>query len=146
MKKETVYKLIIVLLVLINGVTLFFALNRKKHQDMRTELVNILQLEGEPKAKVLDLQKSHFKIKDQLILKNRVKYDSLFGLLKNESIDTIISNRLLDELSQNHANIEKMTYQHFMDVAKQCNNEQKERLIETVFRAFDKNMPPPKHD
>jgi hypothetical protein len=39
-----------------------------------------------------------------------------------------------------------MTYQHFMDVAKQCNNEQKERLIETVFRAFDKNMPPPKHD
>jgi uncharacterized protein YqfB (UPF0267 family) len=113
---------------------------------MRTELVNILQLEGEPKNKVLDLQKSHFKIKDQLILKNRVKYDSLFGLLKNESIDTIISNRLLDELSQNHANIEKMTYQHFMDVAKQCNNEQKERLIETVFRAFDKNMPPPKHD
>ena len=146
MKKETVYKLIIVLLVLINGVTLFFTLNRKKHHDMRTELVNILQLEGEPKNKVLDLQKSHFKIKDQLILKNRVKYDSLFGLLKNELVDTLISNRLLDELSQNHANIEKMTYQHFMDVAKQCNNEQKERLIETVFRAFDKNMPPPKHD
>ncbi len=146
MKKETVYILIIVLLVLINGVTLFFTLNRKKHQDMRTELVNILQLEGEPKNKVLDLQKSHFKIKDQLILKNRVKYDSLFGLLKNELVDTLISNRLLDELSQNHANIEKMTYQHFMDVAKQCNNEQKERLIETVIRAFDKNMPPPKHD
>ncbi len=143
MKKESVYKLIIVLLILVNGVTLFFSLSRKRHHDMRSELVNILQLDGEQKDKVLDLQKSHFKIKDELMLKNRVKYDSLFGLLRNESVDTKVSNRLLDELSINHANIERITYQHFIDVAKQCNHEQKARLVETVFRAFDKNMSPP---
>ena len=146
MKKETVYKLVIALLILINGITLFFLLNRKRHHDMRSELVNILQMEGEQKEKVLDLQKSHFKIKDHLIIINRAKYDSLFVLLKNESVDTKVSTRLLDELSQNHAKIEKMTFEHFVEVAKQCNNEQKERLIETVFRAFDKNMPPPVND
>jgi hypothetical protein len=143
MKKEIVYKLIIALLIVINGITLFFTLSRKRHQDMRSELVNILQLEDEQKEKVLELQKRHFKIKDELILKNRSKYDSLFGLLKNETVDIRLSNRLLDELSLNHANIERITFQHFIDVAKQCNNEQKERLVETVFRAFDKNMPPP---
>ena len=146
MKRETVFKLIIALLILVNGVTLFFTFGRKKHLDMRTELVSILKLEGEEKEAVLALQKEHFEIKDQLMKANYYKYDSLFSLLKTNVMDTLKSNRLLQEIAQNHSKIEKMTFQHFTDVAKHCNKEQKALLYEAVFRVFDKNIPPHKHD
>lgn len=146
MKKDFIYKLLIVFLLLINGVTLYFIFSKRDHRDMRFELVDKLQLKGKQKEKVLDLQKKHFQIKDQLIDKNHRLTDSLFNMLKNESVDTAMSNNILKALSENHEFIEKMTFQHFIDISKICNTEQKQELIDAITHAFKKNLPPPKHD
>jgi len=146
MKKDKIYKILVVFLILINGVTLYFTFSKRNHRDLRFELVDKLQLDDKQKEKVLDLQKKHFQIKDQLMDKNHRLTDSLFNMLKNESVDTVMSNNILKALSENHEFIEKMTFQHFADVAKICNTEQKQKLIDAITHAFKKNLPPPKHD
>lgn len=146
MKKDTIYKLLIVFLVLINGVTLYITFTKRGHRDMRFELVDQLQMNGQQKEAVLDLQRKHFKIKDQLMDQNRRLNDSLFNLLKKASVDTVISNSILNQLSERHEYIEKMTFQHFVDVAKICNTEQKQKLVDAIKHTFHKNLPPPKHD
>jgi hypothetical protein len=146
MKKDTIYKLLIVFLVLINGVTLYITFTKRGHRDMRFELVDQLQMNGQQKEAVLDLQRKHFKIKDQLMDQNRRLNDSLFNLLKKASVDTVISNSILNQLSERHEYIEKMTFQHFVDVAKICNTAQKQKLVDAITHTFHKNLPPPKHD
>lgn len=146
MKKDTIYKLLIVFLVLINGVTLYITFTKRGHRDMRFELVDQLQMNGQQKEAVLDLQRKHFKIKDQLMDQNRRLNDSLFNMLKMTSVDTVISNSILNQLSERHKYIEKMTFQHFVDVAKICNTEQKQKLVDAIKHTFHKNLPPPKHD
>ncbi len=146
MKKDTIYKLLIVFLVLINGVTLYITFTKRGHRDMRFELVDQLQMEGHQKEAVLDLQRKHFEIKDQLMDQNRRLKDSLFNILKMTTVDTAISNAILKQLAERHEYIEKMTFEHFVDVAKICNTEQKQKLVDAITHTFHKNLPPPKHD
>lgn len=146
MKKDTIYKLLIVFLVLINGVTLYITFTKRGHRDMRFELVDQLQMEGHQKEAVLDLQRKHFEIKDQLMDQNRRLKDSLFNILKMTTVDTAISNAILKQLAERHEYIEKMTFEHFVNVAKICNTEQKQKLVDAITHTFHKNLPPPKHD
>jgi hypothetical protein len=146
MKKETIYKTLIVFLVLVNGVTLYLTFSKRGHRDLRYELVEQLKMEGQQKKDVLELQKNHFKIKDQLMDKKRHVSDSLFMLLKMEIVDTVISNSLLNELAEHQKYIEKMTFQHFIDVAKVCDTHQKQKLVDALKHAFHKNLSIPNHD
>ena len=146
MKKESIYKLLIVILVIVNGVTLYMTFDKRNHHNMRFELVDKLELQDKQKEAVLDLQKKHFRTKDQLMDKHRILNDSLFNMLKTDTVDSVLSNNLLEKLSKNHEIIEKITFQHFVDVSQYCNAEQKQKLVEIVNHAFQKNTPTPKHD
>ena len=107
MKTSRFYKLIIVVLILINLTTLFFLWKgprRPKHPE-RNELVEMLDLSGNTKTKILELQDEHFKKKDFLIKRSIDLHESLFQSFNDKSKDILEIKVLIDEIVEKVAEL-----------------------------------------
>ncbi len=145
MKTTRFYKLIIVVLILINLTTLFFLWKghkRPKHPE-RNELVELLDLSGNAKIKILALQDDHFKKKDALINRSRNLHESLFQSFNDESKDSTEIKMLIDKIVENQRETEQMTFDYFKVVNSLCTPDQQKRLQELIHDVLKRAGGPP---
>ena len=145
MKGTRLYKLVIVLLLLINtSLLVFMWMSRPPHPPHpgdRPNLANELGITGEDKKKVDILEKEHHKDKKALMRKSAELHEALFDLVgSDQSPDS-----LYKAIDENQAEIERMTFEFFDEVGGYCNDEQLEELRRVIDHALMRigHKPPP---
>ncbi|MDG1331086.1 MAG: hypothetical protein P8P74_02070 [Crocinitomicaceae bacterium] len=134
MKRTKLYKLIIAALVIINvGMLVFFLAGGPPNSPPDPgDLSKELGLEGKKRSAITLLEVTHHTDKRALMRKDRELHETLFSKL---GTDEDVSN-LQEEIEVNHAEIERMTYEFFNEVAKECNAEQKKQLKGMIYHTF----------
>jgi periplasmic protein CpxP/Spy len=151
MKTLKFYKILVIVLVLLNATTLFFlwrAPHHPPHHGPRKSLVEIIDLEGEAASKIKKLEDVHFRDKDALISESRQLHEKLFRSFNDEDKDSSDIHQLIDRIVENQRETEQMTFDYFKEVDALCNEEQKVKLQEVIHHALGRMgmpPPPPKH-
>lgn len=142
MPRTKLYKIIIAALVIINGAMLvFFLTGRPGHQPPKAgDLIAEIGIDGSDAAKVLALEKEHHRKKRALMQIDHALHENLFSKLGTDSDVSDIQH----EIEVNHAEIEKMTYAFFSEVAQYCDVDQQKKLKEIIHRAFQQMRKGPK--
>jgi len=149
MKTNRFYKIIISVLILINIGTLFFFWKGHKgpQRPDRNQLVEMLDLSGSAKTKILELQDDHFEKKGALIKRSRNLHESLFQSFNDESKDSTEIKKLIDKIVENQRETEQMTFDYFKVVNALCTPDQQKKLqdlIHNVLRQAGGPQHPPK--
>lgn len=145
MKGTRFYKLLIIVLVILNiGTLAYFQLSKPPHPPHPPKpghgiLALELNLKGDSKSKVDALEKQHHKDKKVLIHRDHDLHRKLFN--KIGSVEP--TQDLLDQIDKNKSEIESMTFTFFDDVAEYCNEKQKKVLIEFVQKRLNRIRPGP---
>lgn len=143
MKGEKFYKIVIVLLVVINISSLAFMwFGRPPHPPPppgEKHLSEMIGLTGDAATKVDAIEEEHHKAKHELVDKDMELHKKMYELIGSDED----SKTVLSEINANKEEIEKMTFDFFDEVAEHCNADQKEKLREFVHTAFDQLRPPP---
>lgn len=153
MEKTRFYKLVILLLVLVNLTTLYVYRNgcspEEQHRHHgpppRKSLVTVLSLTGTTKQRVQALEKDHFRVKDSLIGVSRRLHEELFVSFKDPSKDSTSIQKLIDHIVENQRETEQMTFDYFKEVEKFCTPAQKKKLQKAIHGALLRVNPPPPH-
>ena len=141
MKSNRFYKYLVLALILLNvGTVTFMWVNRPPHPPKPGEHLLSEQLNIEQKNRsVIDaLEKRHHEDKKKLMDRDRELHKKLYDDLgSNDNAEQIV-----EEINQNKAEIEVMTYEFFNEVATYCNENQMEHLKEIVHNAINQIHPP----
>jgi Spy/CpxP family protein refolding chaperone len=145
MKTIKFYKILIVVLILVNLGTLFFFWSGHKgpRHPGKNDLVEMLDLTGNPKTKILELQDDHFKKKDALIKRSRNLHETLFQSFNDESKDSTDINRLIDKIVENQRETEQMTFDYFKVVNLLCTPDQQKKLQDLIHNVLRQAGGPP---
>ncbi|MES2556436.1 MAG: hypothetical protein V4604_09820 [Bacteroidota bacterium] len=151
MEKTRFYKLVILVLVMVNLTTLYFYWNgcsteehhRHHGPPPRKSLVTVLSLTGTAKQRVHSLEKDHFRVKDSLIDVSRRLHEELFVSFKDPSKDSTSIQQLIDHIVENQRETEQMTFDYFKEVEKLCTPAQKKQLQKMIHGALLRVNPPP---
>lgn len=143
MEKMKFYKLVIIILVVINLLTIgtVWLVKPKGHRPMPHErdmtfLSRELGMTGANKEKLDALETQHHTEKRELLGKNKQLREDLFALLKMPQTDSTKINLYVDSILKNQQHIELMTYYHFSKVKAMCSPEQELKLEETIAEAI----------
>lgn len=143
MEKVKLYKIVIVVLLLVNILTLgalwFGKPNHPRpmpHERDMTFLSKELGMTGSNKDRLDAMETKHHTDKRALLEKNKLLREQLFGLLKTNASDTMAINVFVNSILYNQKEIELMTYYHFKQVKEMCNAEQQQKLEETIAEAI----------
>lgn len=142
MKSTRFYKLIILLLVVINiGTLLFVWLNRPPHPPGPGDtphLADQIGLTGENKVAIDILEKEHHKDKQVLMKRDFELHKEMFDLVgSDQNSDSIIAL-----LNENKETIEQMTFDFFDEIANHCNDQQLEKLKDFIQHRMIEMRPP----
>jgi len=142
MKGTQFYKIVIVLLIIINAGTIAFMwFGRPPHPPQPGEhpIAEKLELTGEALRKVNALEADHHKTKRALMELEHVLHTKLFNAVgRDTSIDELYEN-----ISKNRAEIEKMTFNFFDEISHYCTEAQKVELRKFVQRRLNRLRPGP---
>lgn len=143
MKGTRLYKIVIALLVVMNlAMLLFMWFGKPPHPPRPGETPELsikIGLTGEAKAKVDALEKQHHADKHILLEKDAELHKKMFALVgSGEPSDSIQAI-----LSANKAEIERMTFEFFDQVATYCNDLQKKKLQSFIQQRLVHIGPPP---
>ena len=139
MKQLKFYKLLIVLLVALNAVTLYFLWTSSGNQNERPHrksLVTVLALKGDAKTTVAQLEKVHFHEKDSLIKRSRKLHEHLFQYFSDDTKDSTAIAQLIDKIVENQRFTEQMTFQYFKSVSHLCTEKQRIKLNHAIHFAI----------
>lgn len=151
MEKTRFYKLVILVLVVVNLTTLYIYWNSSSQEERhgpppRKSLVTVLSLTGTAKQRVTLLEKDHFHVKDSLIHVSRKLHEELFVWFKDDSKDSTAIRKLINHIVENQRETEQMTFDYFKEVEKLCTPAQKKKLQKAIHGALSRlNGPPPHH-
>ena len=145
MKTIKFYKILIVVLILVNLGTLFFFWSGHKgpRHPRKNDLVEMLDLTGNTKTKILELQDDHFKKKDTLIKRSRNLHETLFQSFNDESKDSTDIKRLIDKIVENQRETEQMTFDYFKVVNSLCTPDQQKKLQDLIHNVLRQAGGPP---
>ena len=134
MARTKLYKLIIAALVIINvGMLVFFFTHKPPHHPPNPGDIAIeLGFEGEKAKRILTLEKEHHKRKRTLMEIDRKLHETLFSKINSDEDVSVIQ----EKIAVNFVEMEKMTYDFFHEVVKECTPEQAEQLKEIIYHAF----------
>ena len=135
MNQAKFYKTLVIILILLNLGTVFSMwYNRPPHHPgpKKHQISIMLQLEGDAKEIVDQLEKAHHKAKKTLMDEDREMHNQLY-LLIGEDADP---KALLEDIHFNKVKIEAMTFKYFDNIGKQCNEEQLKELKEFIKKAL----------
>lgn len=145
MKSTRFYKILVVLLVLINLVSVYFLMRGPKNGPPdRNELVVLLDLKGPKKDKILQMQDKHFHDKHLLIERSRNLHEKLFQLFSDESKDSTDVQIMISKIVENQREIEQMTFDYFKEVDALCTKEQQEKLQTLLHEVLRRAGGPPR--
>lgn len=143
MDKLKLYKIVIVVLVVINLLTVgtIWLVKPKgqrpmPHERPLTFLSAELGITGPNKEKLDKMEAGHHRDKRELLAKNKELRERLFGLLKASDVDSLKVNRYVDSILVNQKNIELMTFEHFREVKQLCTPEQQLKLEDVIAEAI----------
>ncbi len=141
---KKVLQIVIVLLVIINGVSLYFLFRPHPHHFRRPpSIVDVLDIEGESVAKIQKLENAHFTQKGTLmdeIRANKRKVYKLIGTkFKAQTLDSLLSI-----INSKNYKAEKMTFDYFVNLRTIVPKEKQKELDKFVIDVIANHPGPPK--
>jgi Spy/CpxP family protein refolding chaperone len=145
MKTIRFYKILILILLLLNISTVYFLWSTTKRHGRpgKNELVEMLDLEGSAKTKILAMQEIHFSKKDALIKRSRDLHEELFRSFNDTTKDSVAIAQLIDKIVENQRETEQMTFYYFKEVSELCTQEQQIKLQELIHEVLRRAGGPP---
>ena len=137
-------QIVIVMLVIMNGVSLYFLFRPHPHHFRRPpSIVDVLDIEGESVSKIKAIEEDHFTQKGMLmdeIRANKRKVYKLIGTkFKAQTLDSLLS--LIN--SKNYM-AEKMTFDYFLNLRTIVPKEKQKELDKFVIDVIANHPGPPK--
>jgi hypothetical protein len=137
-------QIVIVMLVIMNGVSLYFLFRPHPHHFRRPpSIVDVLDIEGESVSKIKAIEEDHFTQKGMLmdeIRANKRKVYKLIGTkFKAQTLDSLLS--LIN--SKNYM-AEKMTFDYFVNLRTIVPKEKQKDLDKFVIDVIANHPGPPK--
>lgn len=148
MKALKVYKTLVILLVVLNGVTLFFLLMRPEHPPMppdRKDMAKELGLTGADAKEVTRIQKLHHLEMRTLMAKNRKLHHQMYVHFVTNSNDSIKTTQLIERIVQNHEKVEWLVFNYFSEVGSHCDAKQRIELNKRYEQLVNQMAHPPRH-
>ncbi|MES2800380.1 MAG: hypothetical protein V4638_10230 [Bacteroidota bacterium] len=147
MKSIRFYKILVLILIVLNLSTVYFLYSGAKHHGPpdKNELINLLQLTGTKKITIVALQDQHFKKKHQLMQKSRNLHEELFQSFNKT--DTNTAHAIINNIVENQREIEQMTFDYFQEVNSLCTPSQQvklQKLLHEVLKRAGGPHPPRK--
>lgn len=145
MKTLRFYKILVIVLILINAATLYFFFTAHRHPGKpgKTDLVDNIGITGENRMKIIQLQEKHFKDKDALIQRSRDLHEQLFRSFSDSQKDSADVASIINDIVENQRETEQMTFDHFKDVHALCTPEQQEELQKLIREVLKRAGGPP---
>lgn len=156
MSKSKLLTIAVIALFLINVITLsFFIFKAPKERGERNEMppmrspknivINKLHFDKEQVANYEELIEQHLKLISEIDNKTIVLKNKLYQELSNLDNKVVIDSLFL-QIATNQTAIEKIHFNHFLDIKKLCKPEQIEdynALTNELAEIFGKKLPPP---
>ena len=141
---KRIFQIVIVLLVVMNGVSLYFLFRpHPNHFRRPPSIVDVLDIEGESVSKIKAIEEDHFTQKGMLmdeIRANKRKVYKLIGTkFKAQTLDSLLS--LIN--SKNYM-AEKMTFDYFLNLRTIVPKEKQKELDKFVIDVIANHPGPPK--
>ena len=134
------YKVIIWILVTINiGLISFMFLQHRPHQ--RPRIVNILNIEDERANDINRKELIHFNMKKKLMDKSKKLRAQLLLSFENELPESQVDS-ILNLISANQYELDKMTYIFFKDIKSNCSKKERKQLNDFFTRVLEEE---PRH-
>lgn len=120
-------------------------LGRPKHHRPKDKVIHQLNFDNEQIVAYELLIKEHtdaIRRKEQTISNSK---EALYRLLVSDQRDTTQKEQLLNAIANNKKDIEKIHFNHFLDIKSLCKNDQLPKYENLVFqlgRIFNTNTPP----
>ena len=134
------YKVIIWILVTINiGLISFMFLQHRPHQ--RPRIVNILNIEDERANDINRKELIHFNMKKKLMDKSKKLRAQLLLSFENELPESQVDS-ILNLISDNQYELDKMTYIFFKDIKSNCSKKERKQLNDFFTRVLEEE---PRH-
>ncbi len=141
MKKITLYKLMIVLLLLMNSIMMVFIFknNGPMHPPrQRKSIVSIVtDFDAKTRTKIVALEQVHFKTKDQLMKESSKLHAQLFTQLSAPK-NIKISDSIIQLINENQRENVKMTFEYFQKIIRLCNQQQQNKIQRLIHGAFER--------
>jgi hypothetical protein len=136
--------IVIVLLVVMNGVSLYFLFRPHPHHFRRPpSIVDVLDIDGESVAKIQKLETIHFTQKGTLmdeIRANKRKVYKLIGTkFKAQTLDSLLSI-----INSKNYKAEKMTFDYFVNLRTVVPKEKQKELDKFVIDVIANHPGPPR--
>ena len=134
MRKEKLLWIFIIVLILVNGATLFFMLSGRRPapgDKFDRTITEVLQLNQGQIRQFNIMKREHHQEMIRVDREMRSNYEKYFyllsdtgNILKKDSLGTVLGNNQKEKI--------QITYQHFNELKSICTSEQKEKFKELI--------------
>lgn len=147
MEANKFYKIVLIVLVVINATTLYYVFLGSNNQDPKHKLADYfeheLMLNNHQKEQLENLIHIHRTEQEQLRAENRKAHDDYFSLLKANQTDSILIANKLNKILEIKRKEELSTFNHFKQIRTICNASQKQKFDTIILEATKMLAPKP---
>jgi len=141
---KKILQIVIVLLVIMNGVSLYFLFRPHPHHFRRPpSIVDVLDIEGESVSKIKAIEEDHFtqkgKLMDEIRANKRKVYKLIGTKFKAQTLDSLLSL-----INSKNYKAEKMTFDYFLNLRTIVPKEKQKELDKFVINVIANHPGPPK--
>jgi len=129
----------VILLLLLNAGTLIYLFTEKRtdQRPPRGEgpsnfIVEHLKLDKQQREQFFQLRRQHQQITRTIHEEDRLLHDQYFELLKTDNPDKAKADSISRLIGQQRSRLEAATFDHFQQLRKLCDGDQKKLLDETI--------------
>jgi hypothetical protein len=145
MNSARIYKMVIVILVLLNVTILgFFWLNRPPKHGPPTPITEIISFDKKVKSQISELEKAHHIRKRKLMRQSRDLHQEFYADMNRTKAEELV---YLQKIGAVQMVIDQMTYDFFQEIMHLCTEAQKvelKKIIKGAIQNFDRPKPPRK--
>jgi len=151
MKNSGLYKIIILLLVVLNLCTIAFMWFNRPGRERQEEragaaanfLIKELNLSAAQQKEYAEMRREHRELLDKLSEQDRVLHKNFFDLLRKEVPDTATVHLVANLIAINRRQMEMVTYDHFAKVSKMLTSDQQKKFNTIIQDVLLMVLPPP---
>jgi hypothetical protein len=141
---KKVLQIVIVLLVIMNGVSIYFLFRPHPHHFRRPpSIVDVLDIKGESVSKIKAIEEVHFTQKgilmDEIRANKRKVYKLIGTKFKAQTLDSLLSI-----INSKNYKAEKMTFDYFVNLRTIVPKEKQKELDKFVIDVIANHPGPPK--
>ena len=147
MKTSKVLYVLLVFLILSNIFFLFHFLEKPKHQNRKPKLFLAKALDFNKDQMVLykKLSDPHFKKMEIYSKDIKILKDKLFSKLSDKKVSPNYIDSITQLIGKKEQQKDIEVFNHMRAIRQLCNNEQKEKFLDIVFKALRRGPPDKKH-